>query len=254
MCRIDISTVIEPTKEQYSTIRKFVSEYANKEFFNVDLTDESGKVVGSLQYEGRINSTRIINDIKHYYATGEIREQSSVGKFLYSDRPIDSDINQSMTMAEAKDMVQRAFVLGGIYEWYDGEYKNGDEWLREQGADEVALYIENEYALQQKYLDKIPGILNDEFYVQDILNAYLKGSLVGKEKPKAKRLDVSTNYRINDKRFYSPKRIENVKQLFEIAGQKLTAKNRAEVSSARAKILLFAHNKGASELLGLAFI
>ena len=83
---LDISTLVEPTKEQYSTIRKFVSEYAKREFFNVDLSDESGKVIGSLEYEGRINPTRVINDIKHYYATGEIREQSSVEKFLFQDR------------------------------------------------------------------------------------------------------------------------------------------------------------------------
>lgn len=165
---------------------------------------------------------------------------------------IDTQINQSMTMDEAKQMIQRAFVLGEIQEWYDGEYKNGDEWLRAQGADEVAMYIENEYTLQEKYINKIQGIIDDEFFVADVLEAYLKGTLVGKEKPKANRLDVSVNHRINDTRFYSPQRIENVKELFDVASQKLTSKNRAEVSGARAKILLFAHNKGASELLGLS--
>ena len=82
---IDISTVAEPTKEQYSTIRKFVYEYGDKEsFFNVDFTDESGNVIGSLTYENNVNATRILNDIKHFYATGEIRQQSNVDKFRYS--------------------------------------------------------------------------------------------------------------------------------------------------------------------------
>lgn len=81
---IDISTTAEPTKEQYATIRKFIYEYADKEFFNVDLTDENGRVIGSLQYENRINPIRILNDIKHYYATGEIRRQSDVDRFRYS--------------------------------------------------------------------------------------------------------------------------------------------------------------------------
>ena len=251
---IDISTFVEPTTEQYSTIRKFIYEYANKEYFNVDLTDENGNVIGSLEYENKINPLRIINDIKHYYATGEIREQSNIDKFRYSDRDndidVDTQINQSMTMAECKDMIQRAFVLGEIYEWYDGEYKNGEEWLKAQGVDEVALYIENEYRLQEKYLDKIEGI-NEEIFVNDILEAYLNGTLVGKEKPKPKRLDTAKEYRINDKRFYSPQRIRNVKKLLDIASTRVTDKNRAEVSNARAKILLFAHNKGASELLGL---
>lgn len=81
---LDISTVSEPTKEQYSTIRRFVYEYIDEEYFNVDFTDESGNVIGSLEYENRINPTRILNDIKHFYATGEIREQNDVEKYRYS--------------------------------------------------------------------------------------------------------------------------------------------------------------------------
>ena len=252
---IDISTFVEPTTEQYSTIRKFIYEYANKEYFNVDLTDENGNVIGSLEYENKINPLRIINDIKHYYATGEIREQSNIDKFRYSDRDndidVDTQINQSMTMAECKDMIQRAFALADIYDWYEGEYKNGDEWLKGEGVDEVALNIENEYTLTEKYLNKLQGYLDGDFYVDDILKAYLKGTLTGTEKPKAKRLDTSKEYRINDKRFYSPQRIKDVKKLLNIASTRVTDKNRAEVSNARAKILIFAHNKGASELLGL---
>lgn len=81
---IDVSSVVEPTNEQYATIRKFASEYSRKEFFSVDFSDESGRVVGSLTYENRINPIRVVNDIKHYYATGEIREPSSLDSFRYS--------------------------------------------------------------------------------------------------------------------------------------------------------------------------
>ena len=88
---IDMSTVAEPTKEQYSTIRKFAYEYSDKGYFNVDFSDESGKVIGSLEYENNINPSRIINDIKHYYATGEIREQSSVDRFRYSLSEADNE-------------------------------------------------------------------------------------------------------------------------------------------------------------------
>ncbi len=81
---LDMSTIVEPSKEQYSTIRKFVSEYSNKGYFSVDFTDESGTVIGSLTYENRINPTRIVNDIKHYYETGEIRQPSDLERFRYS--------------------------------------------------------------------------------------------------------------------------------------------------------------------------
>ena len=80
----DVSATIEPTKEQYATIRKFIYEYANKGYFSVDISDKDGRVVGSLQYENRINPTRIIADLKHYYATGEVRQPSSLEGFHYS--------------------------------------------------------------------------------------------------------------------------------------------------------------------------
>ena len=250
---IDISSLVEPTKEQYATIRKFVREYANKEYFNIDLTDAEGHTVGNYEYEGRISAERVVNDIKYFFENGTTREQSSISQFLYSEKNVDTQtkINTSMTMDEAKQMIQRAFVLGGIQEWYDGEYKNGDEWLRGEGASEVALNIENEYTLTEKYLNKLQGYIDGDFYVEDILDAYLKGTLVGKEKPKAKRLDTGKEYRINDERFYSPQRIKDAKKLLQVATQRVTEKNRKEVSNARAKILLFAHNKGASELLGM---
>lgn len=250
---IDISQA--PNQAQKSALRDIISQIMrNEDEFNVDFSKTNGYTDGSVTYPKGTATSKILADIDSYFETGVVPEyESSIAEFRYSDREtdIETQINQSMTMAECKDMIQRAFVLGGIYDWYDGEYKNGDEWLKAQGADEVALYIENEYALQQKYIDKIQGVIDDEFYVADILEAYLKGTLIGNEKPKTKRLDLSVNHRINDTRFYSPQRIENVKQLFEVASQKLTSKNRAEVSNARAKILLFAHNKGASELLGL---
>jgi hypothetical protein len=251
---IDISSLVEPSKEQYATIRKFVREYANKEYLNIDLTDADGQTVGNYEYEGRISAERVVNDIKYFFENGTTREQSSISKFLYSEKNIDEQdaINTSMTMDEAKTMLEKAFVIGKIKEFYDGEYKTAEEWLRGEGASEVAMYIENEYTLIEKYLNKLQGYLDGEFYVEDILDAYLEGTLVGREKSKAKRLDLSQEYRINDKRFYSPQQIKDAKNLLSVAMQRVTNENQKEVTNARAKILLFAHNKGASELLGLS--
>lgn len=43
-------------------------------------------------------------------------------------------INTSMTMKTAKGMIQRAFNDGQILDWYDGEYRNGEEWLKGVGV------------------------------------------------------------------------------------------------------------------------
>lgn len=81
---LDISASTEPSKEQYTTIRRFANEFSDGGYFAVDLSDENGKTVGTLEYEGNINPTRIVNDIKHFYETGEVREQSGLDRFRYS--------------------------------------------------------------------------------------------------------------------------------------------------------------------------
>ncbi len=164
---------------------------------------------------------------------------------------VSSDIDESLTMQEAKQMIQRAFVIGNIKEWYDGEYKNGDEWLAAQGAEEVAMYIENEYSLQSAYLDRIPGLLNEEYYLTDVLEAYQKGTLTGKKKENIKQGNVAESVAVADPRFYAPKEVKNATELYGIANQKTTNENRSAVTQARAQILLYAHNKGAAETLGI---
>ena len=178
---------------------------------------------------------------------------NSRGKF---SRELDTNsteykINTSMTMAEAKRMIETAYKVNGIAEYYEGEYENAEDWLKKAGSDEVEMYIENDYDLQAKYINSNEDILNEEYRISDVLEAYLAGTLIGKEKPKPKRLDVSQSTKLEDDRFYSPQKIEDAKATFELANQKAVGKDANAINRARAEILLFAHNKGAAELLGI---
>ena len=189
---------------------------------------------------------------------GKVSQDEESVKTLYSKKDSESDsvqdsINQSMTMQQARDMVQRAFVLGGIKEWFEGEYSNGDEWLKGEGVDAVAMIIDNEWQLQDKYLNKIQGLMDEDFFTTDILEAYLSGTLTGKQKQdnRPKRLTTSGEVAARDDRFYAPKNIENAKAAYETAIQKVTAKNRDAVNKARAKVIIFSHTRGAAEALGI---
>ena len=80
---IDLASGVEPTTEQYAAIRRFVKSHGAQEGqFFVDFSDAEGHKAGNYAYEGRVNADRVINDIKYYYANGEVREQSEIGKFL----------------------------------------------------------------------------------------------------------------------------------------------------------------------------
>ena len=80
---IDLAAGVEPTAEQYAAIRRFVKSHGTQEGqFFVDFSGADGSKAGNYSYDGRVNADRVINDIKYYYANGEIRPQSEIGRFL----------------------------------------------------------------------------------------------------------------------------------------------------------------------------
>ena len=117
---LDISASTEPSKEQYTTIRRFANEFSDGGYFAVDLSDENGKTVGTLEYEGNINPTRIVNDIKHFYETGEVREQSGLDRFRYS-------------LTRANDEYMKAVESGNVEE----QQRLVDEAAKANGYDRL---------------------------------------------------------------------------------------------------------------------
>lgn len=82
---VNISAKAIPTDEQYDKLRDFIRWADGKGTFYVDLeTSKPNKVV----YEGKLNADKIVNDIKSYFNTGNVPEQSVVAQFhsLYSKK------------------------------------------------------------------------------------------------------------------------------------------------------------------------
>ena len=101
---IDIASSVAPTQEQYAAIRKFINSHGVKEgHFYVDFSDAEGRRAGNYSYDGRVNADRIINDIKHYYETGEVRQQSAFDKFRFSISSDPDDIRYSKDTSFTKD-------------------------------------------------------------------------------------------------------------------------------------------------------
>lgn len=87
---IELSATTEPTAEQYRMIKEFIRTAADNPNrfdatrFNVDLTRNRRSRAGSLNYTGKVNADKVVNDIKHFFQTGEIREESPLAQFRYS--------------------------------------------------------------------------------------------------------------------------------------------------------------------------
>jgi hypothetical protein len=156
-----------------------------------------------------------------------------------------------MTMDDARRMIQAAYSSADIWNYFDRKYRTGDQWLTGEGVEMVGLTIENEYPLYSKYLKPAPGYNDGNFTVNDILDAYLNKTLTGREKPKAKSIDLSVGAGRTDGTFYTPKATRETIETLEVAKRRVTESNRTEVNNARAKILMFAHNNGAAETLGI---
>lgn len=137
---LDISASTEPSKEQYTTIRRFANEFSDGGYFAVDLSDGNGKTVGTIEYEGNINPTRIVNDIKHFYETGEVREQSGLDRFRYS-------------LTRANDEYMKAVESGNVEE----QQRLVDEAAENAGYDTVLYHGTQSFGFTQidvsKYSD-----------------------------------------------------------------------------------------------------
>ena len=226
-----------------------VAADSREQIYNVGPKKEDAATHDSLQEDLSNYGASTSSEDNISEPTAEVKQ-----KYQQWDEETQNNINTSMTMDQAKTMIQKAFKYADPNAWKDeGEtrYRNGDEWLKDVGASYVAMYIENEYELQDKYVNSNEHIINDEFTIEDVVQAYLDGTLIGKAKPNPERLDTSRETGFNDTRFYAPKNISVSKETMDLASSKATAKNKAEVNEARKNILLAAHNRNLSEELGI---
>ena len=90
---LDISNVVEPTYEQYSTIRDFLRNY-NDEWHVLDMSGEDGRAIFSVEYPPYTSAQRVVNDIKQYFEDGTIPEvDDQMADFRYSFDP--ENVNDS---------------------------------------------------------------------------------------------------------------------------------------------------------------
>ena len=171
------------------------------------------------------------------------------------DAETERHINESMTMEQARAMVEKAYRITRPNDWLDDDepkFRGADDWLQRVGADEVAMYIDNDYNLQSKYVNSNEYIIKDDFQIEDVIEAYQKGTLTGKQKPKAKRLDTAQRTGYRDSRFYAPQEIQATREMWDAANIKASGKNKADVYEARKNILIAAHNGDIAGVLGIA--
>ena len=119
---IDVPAEVRPSTEQLERIREMAETIgAERRSFTLDFSAPDGKAVASKTYRGRINADRIVREIREYYQTGTLPEESSLAQFRYK-LPVDEGQMESGQRAAAWENTDRV----GLAEYISELYQSGE--------------------------------------------------------------------------------------------------------------------------------
>ncbi|MCQ2300357.1 MAG: hypothetical protein MJZ81_09570 [Bacteroidales bacterium] len=158
-----------------------------------------------------------------------------------------------MKPSDCEKMIRRAFAVGDIRGYYG--YKTPQEWFEKEGPRGVAEIVDNYSELYRPFVEPIADDIDS---IQDVLESYKNGTLVGpQEAPgstasaKTSKVDTSGVGRIDDPRFYSSTKPAATKEDWNLACRPTRGKDRDAIEAARARVLFHAHRKGACDDFGV---
>lgn len=163
-----------------------------------------------------------------------------------------SEINRSMSMKQADHMLESVWNLYGK----GTENPNFNKWLQETDNDTIELLVESNYNLYKKYVLNNPLLKERENPLVSVMESYRNGTLVGNTNPFISKIDVSRDRRITEDTIYAPKNTEKFlmdkvsPKTWEVATQRVTKSNKADVTEARKDILFASHYATNDSLFG----
>lgn len=81
---VDLSADTAPTTQQLEQIWRMVQELGGeKRQFTLDISTADGRVAAGKEYSGRVDADRVVREIREYYQTGELAQESDLAKFRY---------------------------------------------------------------------------------------------------------------------------------------------------------------------------
>lgn len=81
---VDISADTAPTAQQLEQIRKMAEQLGGeRRQFTLDISTADDRVAASKEYSGRVDADKVVREIREYYKTGELAQESSLAKFRF---------------------------------------------------------------------------------------------------------------------------------------------------------------------------
>ena len=117
---IDISADTAPTAQQLEQIRRMAQDLGSaRRQFTLDISTADGRVAASKEYSGRVDADRIVREIRDYYRTGELAQESDLARFRYQlAEQADRDAKRNAQRQASHTIADKAAALDTLSQFF----------------------------------------------------------------------------------------------------------------------------------------
>lgn len=208
---VDISADTAPTARQLEQIRKMAEQLGSERGqFTLDISTADGKVAASKEYSGRVDADKVVREIREYYRTGELPQESSLAKFRYQlAEQADREARTSDQRQASRDIADTAAALDTLSQFFGvtrGVKVSQDsldglavKWTRTNGSKADRVKLANEARVLVDYLKADGADMGKaqalaETLAGEVLDgATYRNSALWDEYPELHRLEYTVN-------------------------------------------------------------
>ena len=117
---VDLSADTAPTTQQLEQIWRMVQELGGeKRQFTLDISTADGRVAAGKEYSGRVDADRVVREIREYYQTGELAQESDLAKFRYQlAEQADRDTKRNDQQTASRTIADKAAALDTLSQFF----------------------------------------------------------------------------------------------------------------------------------------
>ena len=117
---VDISADTAPTAQQLEQIRKMAEQLGGeRRQFTLDISTADGRVAASKEYSGRVDADKVVREIREYYKTGELAQESSLAKFRFQlAEQASREVKKNDQRQASRDIANTAAALDTLSQFF----------------------------------------------------------------------------------------------------------------------------------------
>lgn len=208
---VDISADTAPTAQQLEQIRKMAEQLSGERGqFTLDISTADGRVAASKEYSGRVDADKVVREIRDYYRTGELAQESELARFRYQlaeqasrDAKRNEQQQASRVIAEkaaALDTLSQFFGLTrGVTVSRSAVEELAGRWLKANGSKTDRAKLAEETEVLVNYLKADGADMNKAEALAETLageiqdGAMYRNSELWDEYPELHKLEYTVN-------------------------------------------------------------